>query len=76
MFHAKKRGEYPTQTNVHTRSRGANLARPVFHGLTSTQHAVSYAGPTFWNELPPSLRSIMSYSRFKKSLKDYLLNEY
>ena len=76
MFHAKKRGEYPTQTNVHTRSRGANLARSVFHGLTSTQHAVSYAGPTFWNKLPPSLRTIKSFSRFKKSLKDYLLDNY
>ena len=76
MFHARARGDYATQSNIRTRMSTSNSARAVFHNYTTTQHAVSYAGPTFWNDLPPYLRSIDSYRRFRKCLKEYLINEY
>ena len=59
MFRARSRGEYPTQTNIQT--RGSNDARSARHRLTTTQHAVSYAGPKYWNSFPQNLRSINRY---------------
>ena len=74
MYHARARGEFATPSNYQT--RGINRAYGPYHGLTTTQHAFSYAGPIFWNSLPPPLRSIDSYKRFKKSLKNHLLENY
>ena len=74
MFRARARGEYATQTNIQT--RGINDALATRHRTTTTQHAVSYAGPKFWSSLPPHLRSINSYMRFRKSLKEHLLSQY
>ena len=74
MFHARARGEYATQTNYHT--RGTNLARPTHHRLASTQHSISYAGPKFWSSLPPDLRSLNNFRRFKKSLREHLIDKY
>ena len=74
MFRARARGEYATQTNIQTRN--INDAQSTRHRITTTQHAVSYAGPKFWNSLDPNLRSINSYMRFRKSLKEHLLSQY
>ena len=74
MFHARARGEYPTQTFIET--RGSNDSRSARHRLATTQHAVSYAGPKYWNTLPPNLKSINSLIRFRKSLKEHLLSQY
>ena len=74
MFHARTRGEFATQTSIQTRGSTSNLALPVFHRLSTTRRAVSHFGPSFWNTLPPNLRSINSYRRFRKSLKEFLLN--
>ena len=74
MFHARSRGEYATQTNINT--RGTNNALPSRHRITITQHAVSCTGPKFWTSLPQHIRSINSFARFRKSLKEHLLNKY
>ena len=74
MFKARTRGEYATQTYYHTRR--PNNALPVYHRLSSTVHAVSFAGPTFWNSLPSNLKSINSYNAFRKALKQFLLDKY
>ena len=74
MYHARARGEYATQTNYQTRD--SNRALPVRHRTTTTQHAVSYKGPTFWSSLPPDIRSINNFKRFRKSLKEHLLGKY
>ena len=74
MFRARSRGEFATQTNIQTRR--LNDALPTRHLLAITQHAVSSTGPNFWNTLPPHIRSINTYSRFRKSLKEHLLNQY
>ena len=74
MFKARARGDYTMQTRYSTRR--PNNARSTFHRLSSTQHAVSYAGPTFWNSLPPNLKSINSLNAFRKALKQFLLDKY
>ena len=74
MFHARSRGEYPAPTNINT--RGSNRALPTRHRITLTQHAVSCAGPNYWTSLPQNIRSINCYMRFRKSLKEHLLNKY
>ena len=76
MFHARARGEYATQTNVCTRGSTSNRALPAYHRYSGTLHAVSFAGPTFWNALPPNLRLINNFRRFKNSLREHLLDEY
>ena len=75
MYHARNRGEYASQSNIHTRGSDYN-AHSVMHRLSITQHAVSKAGPDFWNTLPIDTRSINNFGRFKKSLKDHLINKY
>ena len=74
MYKARQRGEYAPQSLVHTRR--SNLPRHPLRRITSTQHSISYTGPLFWNQLPPSLRSINNLNRFKKSLKEHLLDKY
>ena len=74
MYHARARGEYATQTNYQTRD--TNRALSVRHRITTTQHAISYTGPAFWNSLPPNIRSINNFKRFRKSLKEHLLDKY
>ena len=74
MHTAISRGEYATVHNRATRNR--DMAQSVFHGLTLTQHAVSYMGPKEWNKLPISIRSIEKNNIFKKALKAHLLNLY
>ena len=76
MFRARSRGEYATQTNIQTRGSTSNEARSEFHAYTTTQHAVSFKGPNFWRSLPPNIRSINRYTRFRKSLKEHLLSQY
>ena len=74
MYQARQRGEYASQSSIHT--RWSNDSRPSRHRILLTQHAVSYAGPKFWNSLPPHLRSINSYKKFRKSLEDHLIAKY
>ena len=75
MYRALGRGEFTAGAD--TRTRGSIYdVRPARRRLTTTKHAVSYAAPTFWNTLSDDLRSIGSYRRFKKDLKEYLLDKY
>ena len=74
MFHARQRGEYATQSRYQT--RGLNRALSDYHRISTTQRAVSYTAPTFWNSLPEYLRCLNSYNVFRKSLKDFLVNQY
>ena len=61
----------------HTReTRHRDLAAPVFHRLTLSQHAFSFSGPSQWNALPLSLRSIGKLHLFKRALKSFLLAQY
>ena len=75
MYRARARGEYISRTDTRTRSSALDV-QPSRHRISTTQHAVSYVAPKFWNTLPEDLRSIDNYKRFKKSLKEHLLDKY
>ena len=74
VFKARKSGLYTTDHVRSTRNR--DLAVPTFHRLTSSQHSVSYAGPTIWNQLPEYIRCIDKLPKFKTILKKFLLDKY
>ena len=66
-----------TLSLIHDRNtRFNNLLRPGFHRLAKTQHAVSFIGPTLWNELPSTIKNVRSIGSFKSKLKEYFLNQY
>ena len=67
-------GKYRRTHNVNTRFR--NFSLPSFNRLTICQHAISYQGPTIWNELPNALKEISSKNVFKTHLKLFFLNQY
>ena len=63
----------------HTHSystRNRNQIVPAFERLNLTQRSVKYAAPKAWNSLPPFLKNIQSYAKFKTQLKLYLVNKY
>ena len=74
VYKARLRGEFQRIHNLNTRD--SNLANPTFHRLNQTQRAVSYAGPTIWNELPPYLREIENFGRFKFETKKFFISRY
>ena len=63
-------------------SHGLNLhnstlyVSPKFHRLSRTQQSITFMGPSIWNSLPRTLKSIASLPAFKKQLKEHLLKKY
>ena len=62
------RHSYSTRFNSEIRSD--------FHRLTVTQHSLSFTAPKIWNTIPLSIRSITKLKPFKKSLKQFLIDQY
>ena len=69
-----REGNFAIAHPFNTRNR--DLAAPIFHRLTSTQHAFSFTGPNQWNALPSNLRSIVKFHNFKKALRSHFLDQY
>ena len=69
-----KNGEFGVSHDRNTRQ--INCAVPNFHRLSLTQRSISYIGPVTWNSLPFELREIDKIGRFKRLLKEYILNSY
>ena len=69
-----KNGSYRIAHGRNTRN--CNLALPKFHSLTRTQQSITFQGPTLWNDIPESIRSLPQISSFKKALKNYYLEQY
>ena len=74
VYKARLQGEFQRTHNLNTRD--PNLSNPTFHRLNQTQRAVSYAGPTAWNDLPPYLREIGTFGRFKFETKNFFISRY
>ena len=62
------RHSYSTRFNSEIRS--------AFHRLTVTQHSISFTAPVIWSKLPLSIRSITKLKPFKKSLKQFFIDQY
>ena len=67
-------GNYHVLHNVNTRNR--NLALPKFHRLARTQQSVSFNGPSYWNDLPLSIREKTNIAHFKRDLKAFYIDQY
>ena len=74
VFKAKQDGLFRTDHVYQTRS--IDLLNVTFQRLTSTQRSLTYIGPQIWNNLPLELRNIDSLPKFKKYLKQFLINQY
>ena len=73
-FNNLKSGRYVKNHNVNTRTR--DHAHVSWHRLTMCQKSVSYAGPTYFNRLPDYIRATEDIKKFKKLLKNYLIEKY
>ena len=56
--------------------RRVNVLQTTSHRLTITQHCTSYASPRSFNDLPVEIRSLNSFPRFRKSLRNHLISTY
>ena len=74
VFKARQEGSFRTDHVYHTRS--IDHLPVTFQRLTSTQRSLTFAGPQIWNNLPLDLRNIETLPKFKKSLKQFLLEQY
>ena len=74
MHKAVNNNEYVVTHQVNTRNR--QMAVPLYHRLVVCQHAVSFSGPSVWNMIPPHIRSIESLPLFKRTLKQYYVEQY
>ena len=74
MFKARSKGQYLVEHERVTRNR--DIARSNYHRLELTQHAVSHTGPKIWNSLPSNIASIQRLGQFKRSIKQYLIEDY
>ena len=64
-----------TPTRTLRSSTSLNLVVPDIHNNFG-KRSFYYAGPTYWNSLPHSIKSISSFTMFKNKLKTFLFNEY
>ena len=60
--------------DVAKESNFQKLKRP-FRKINNGQYALSYIGPTFWNETPYILKRSSNLNTFKRNFKKYFLKE-
>ena len=66
--------EYNRAHNYATRNR--ELLLPSFQRLSVTQKSLFYMGPSIWNSIPNSIRTVESFYSFRKKLRKYLIDSY
>ena len=74
VFKAKQQGNFHTEHAYNTRS--IDRLPFTFQRLNSTQRSLTFTGPHIWNSLPLHLRNIDTLPKFKKHLKQFLLEKY
>ena len=72
----KKISNTPPVPQHYVNARNVNQLRPQFHRLSTTQHSISYMGPTIWNSLPHEIRETPIISSFKRKVKQHFLSLY
>ena len=74
MYKTQTSPDFAVRHDHNTRNR--NCLNPIFHRLSRTQQALSYVGPTIWNELPENIRHLDTLNKFKINVKEYFLSLY
>ena len=62
------------ENNFQLRGSFKNFKCP-FRKTNTSQIALSYVAPTFWNKTPVTLKRTKNFNTFKHNLKNYFLNE-
>ena len=74
MYQNHMNDEFRVRHERNTRFSSSTL--PSFNRLTLCQHCITYTGPSYWNDLPSSLRESRSLKTFKANLKKEILGNY
>ncbi len=67
---------YEPKRSLRKSNKSTLLVIPKYNTKTYGKRAFAIAGPTEWNRLPESLRSITEYDIFKRKLKTFLFESF
>ena len=66
--------EFAPEGNISLRNNYLKLKRP-FRNTNTGQKALSFIGPSFWNQIPETLKKTDNLNTFKYNLKKHLFNQ-
>ena len=64
--------EFVPECNISLRNNFLKLKRP-FRNTNTGQKALSFIGPSFWNQIPETLKKTKNLNTLKHNLKKHLL---
>ena len=66
--------EFAPEGNISLRNNFLKLKRP-FRNTNTGQKALSFIGPSFWNQIPETLKKTDNLNTFKHNLKKHFFNQ-
>ena len=66
--------EFAPKGNISLRNNFLKLKRP-FQNTKTRQKALSFIGPSFWNQIPDVLKKTNNLNTFKHNLKKHFFNQ-
>ena len=66
--------EFAPEGNIGLRNNFLKLRRP-FRNTNTGQKALSFIGPSFWNQIPETIKKINNLNTFKHNLKKQFFNQ-
>ena len=66
--------EFASEGNISLRNNFLKLKQP-FRNTNTGQKALSFIDPSFWNQIPETLKKIENLYTFKHDLKKHLFNQ-
>ena len=66
--------QFAPESNVSLRNSFLKLKRP-FRNTNTGQKALSFIGPSFWNQIPETLKETDKLNTFKHNLKKHFFNQ-
>ena len=66
--------EFASSGNISLRNNFLKLKQP-FRNTNTGQKALSFIGPSFWNQIPETLKKTDNLNTFKHNLKNHFFNQ-
>ena len=66
--------EFVPEGNISLRNNFLKLKRP-FRNINTCQKALSFIGPSCWNQIPETLKKVDNLNTFKHNLKKHFFNQ-
>ena len=73
-YHLNEVFEFAPKGNISLRNNFLKLKRP-FRNTNTGQKALSFIGPSFWNQIPETLKKTDYLNTLKYSLKKHFFNQ-